>query len=466
MTETRKLRVFLCHASQDKSIVREMNNQLDAEGWIDPWLDEEKLLPGQDWDMEIEKAVENADAVIVFLSNFSVTKEGYIQKELRFALSVALTKPEETIFIVPLRLDNCPPPRRLQSWQYADFFPIENREKAYRRLLNSLTLRAKAIGIDLPDIVDKNRKNNTSNESVKKSELNSFTALKYTFQGHDKQVNSLAFSSKGNVLISGGGGSWGSGENQLILWDLNQLGKHNYKNIISTIWCVANSSSDNIFATGSDDCNIRIWNNKGDQLFKLKEHHSAIKYLYFLDEKRLISMDSGGTLIEWDVIGGGFIRKIVDLGGVVAFSKNIIAIGKMNGKIELWNIIEGKKITELRENTFFSLSSIIFSQDGKLLISGLSENFIEIRESISGKLIHKLEGHTGKVRSLAISLDNKLLASGADDNVVRLWNLESGEPLNSFVGHTRAVRCLAFSPNRECLVSGSNDQTIKMWKLL
>jgi hypothetical protein len=37
---------FLCHASQDKPIVRELYQRLLAEGWIDPWLDEEKLLPG------------------------------------------------------------------------------------------------------------------------------------------------------------------------------------------------------------------------------------------------------------------------------------------------------------------------------------------------------------------------------------------------------------------------------------
>ena len=123
MTETRKLRVFLCHSSQDKPIVRELYQRLNAEGWIDPWLDEEKLLPGQDWDMEIEKAVEAADAVIVCLSNNSVTKEGYIQKELRKVLDVADEKPEGTIFIIPVRLDDCPVPRRLKKWQYVDYFP-------------------------------------------------------------------------------------------------------------------------------------------------------------------------------------------------------------------------------------------------------------------------------------------------------------------------------------------------------
>jgi len=54
----RKLHVFLCHASQDKPVVRELYQRLLAERWIDPRLDEEKLLPGQDWEMKIEKVVE------------------------------------------------------------------------------------------------------------------------------------------------------------------------------------------------------------------------------------------------------------------------------------------------------------------------------------------------------------------------------------------------------------------------
>jgi len=76
-TADRKLRVFLCHSSQDKPIVRELYQKLAAEGWIDPWLDEEKLLPGQDWDMEIEKTVEAADAVIVCLSNKNLCKNNF-----------------------------------------------------------------------------------------------------------------------------------------------------------------------------------------------------------------------------------------------------------------------------------------------------------------------------------------------------------------------------------------------------
>jgi formylglycine-generating enzyme required for sulfatase activity len=144
---SRPLRVFLCHSSGDKPTVRGLYQKLIAEGWIDVWLDEEKLLPGQDWDYEIEKALDNSDAVIVTLSTGSVSKEGYVQKELRFVLDIALEKPEGTIFILPVRLDHCERPRRLRSIQGIDYFPPEHREVAFARLRRSLEQRANALGI-------------------------------------------------------------------------------------------------------------------------------------------------------------------------------------------------------------------------------------------------------------------------------------------------------------------------------
>ncbi len=42
----RKLRVFLCHASDDKPAVRKLYASLKSVSWIDPWLDEENFLPG------------------------------------------------------------------------------------------------------------------------------------------------------------------------------------------------------------------------------------------------------------------------------------------------------------------------------------------------------------------------------------------------------------------------------------
>lgn len=138
----KRLHVFLCHASQDKPVIRELYRRLCSEGWIEPWLDEEKILPGQDWNLEIEKGLETADAVIVCLSSQSVSKEGYIQKELRNVLDLALEKPEGTIFVIPLRLDACEMPRSLRGIQYVDYFPEHQRQSNYQKLLYSLEARA------------------------------------------------------------------------------------------------------------------------------------------------------------------------------------------------------------------------------------------------------------------------------------------------------------------------------------
>lgn len=140
----RKLHVFLCHASQDKPVVRELYQKLAAEGWIEPWLDKDKILPGQQWQVVIEEAVESADIVIVFLSNHSVQKEGFVQRELRYAYVMALEKPESTIFLIPVRLEDCPAPRSLRDLQWLNYFGVE-KDDSYAGLLQALKLRHRQV---------------------------------------------------------------------------------------------------------------------------------------------------------------------------------------------------------------------------------------------------------------------------------------------------------------------------------
>ena len=136
----RPLKVFLSYASQDKPVVRELSRRLASDGWIDPWIDEKKLLPGQDWRTKIEEAVETSDVVIICLSSNSVSKEGFVQKELRYAREIAFEKPDETIFLIPLRLDDCTVPRGLRFYQWGDYFG-EKEDETYSALLESLKLR-------------------------------------------------------------------------------------------------------------------------------------------------------------------------------------------------------------------------------------------------------------------------------------------------------------------------------------
>ncbi len=117
----RPLRVFLCYSSGDKRLVRDLYQRLCVEG-IAPWFDEKDLLPGQNWDQEIAKALRAADIVIVCLSRESINRKGYVQKEIKYALDVADEQPEGTIFLIPLRLEPCEIPNRLHRWHWVNLF--------------------------------------------------------------------------------------------------------------------------------------------------------------------------------------------------------------------------------------------------------------------------------------------------------------------------------------------------------
>jgi hypothetical protein len=102
-------RVFLCHASEDKKAVHEIYAKLKHLGHA-PWLDTEDLLAGQEWATEIPKVIRTSACVIVFLSQMSVSKRGYVQREYRLILDTLNEIPQGHIFLIPVLLDDCAVP--------------------------------------------------------------------------------------------------------------------------------------------------------------------------------------------------------------------------------------------------------------------------------------------------------------------------------------------------------------------
>jgi len=142
----RSLKVFLCHSSGDKPATRSLYFQLrSAAVYIVPWLDKENLLPGQRWEYEISLAVRGSDIVLVCVSNNSIRKTGYVQKEIKDALDVADRQPEGTIFLIPVKLEECQIPDRLSHLHYVNLF----EKGGFDTLMRSLALRARELGINV-----------------------------------------------------------------------------------------------------------------------------------------------------------------------------------------------------------------------------------------------------------------------------------------------------------------------------
>lgn len=114
-------RIFLSYAREDRNKILFVYKKLKIEK-LDPWLDVKDLVPGQEWERVLLSAIREARLVLVFLSPNSVTKRGYVQKEISRALDIAEEVPEGESFIIPVRIENCVIPERLKKWQCVDLF--------------------------------------------------------------------------------------------------------------------------------------------------------------------------------------------------------------------------------------------------------------------------------------------------------------------------------------------------------
>lgn len=118
-----RIRVFLAYADEDRALVRKLYAALQRAGF-EPWMDKEKLLPGQNWPRAIERAIEMSDFFIGCFSSRSVLKRGHFQSELRYALDAATRVPLDDTFIIPVRFGECELPRQIaKTLHYIDLFP-------------------------------------------------------------------------------------------------------------------------------------------------------------------------------------------------------------------------------------------------------------------------------------------------------------------------------------------------------
>jgi len=123
---TKKIKIFISYAREDYESARRLYMELLSED-LEPWLDREKLLPGQRWEQVIDSAIRESQYFIVLLSSNALEKRGYIQKEIKKGLDILQEIPDSQVFLIPARLDDCQPTHpQLRELQWVDLFPEWN----------------------------------------------------------------------------------------------------------------------------------------------------------------------------------------------------------------------------------------------------------------------------------------------------------------------------------------------------
>ncbi len=129
-------KIFLSYAREDEDIALQLYRDLIKNGYK-PWMDKEDLLPGVHWKSEIRRVIKESAIFIALLSDRSINKRGYFQKELRHAIDALQEIPESKIFLIPARLDDCTPTDPLiEEINRVDLFP--SYERGLKKILAAL----------------------------------------------------------------------------------------------------------------------------------------------------------------------------------------------------------------------------------------------------------------------------------------------------------------------------------------
>ena len=248
-----------------------------------------------------------------------------------------------------------------------------------------------------------------------------------TFEKHNNTVIASAFSPDGKTIATAGGDNY-----DIYLWDA-QTGavKTHIVGNGRSVFSAAFSQNENTFAFGNTDAGGF---NGSDPL----EHQFDLVSMTLLGD---ISAESEQTAGSWR-------RAVTKHDGLTLKREDRRTLGiQQNGRIQA---------TITLTQAYDAIRCYTFTPSGEILVGS---GYTLASYGRSGEVKQNFIGHTGEIWSVSVSPDGRLLVSGSSDQTVRLWNIETGELLTSFfIGIDR--EWVAWTPVGYYKASAGGDRLI------
>jgi hypothetical protein len=127
------VKAFISYAREDRDMAVRLYQDLKRAG-VTPWIDEEDLLAGQQWKEIIPQTLRETDYALFLLSPNSLSKKGYVQKELKLTLDLLDESPSTEIFLIPVKLAKCEPrDEKLRNIHHVELY--SSYEKGLEKIL-------------------------------------------------------------------------------------------------------------------------------------------------------------------------------------------------------------------------------------------------------------------------------------------------------------------------------------------
>ncbi|GGS49684.1 hypothetical protein GCM10010156_05470 [Planobispora rosea] len=132
--------------------------------------------------------------------------------------------------------------------------------------------------------------------------------------------------------------------------------------------------------------------------------------------------------------------------------------------VHLWDVRSGAHQATLSGHDTW-LKAAALSPGGDTLATGGEDGALALWDMTARTRTALLPGHTRQIREIAFSADGRTVATASDDTTVIVWDVERRIRLTTLTGHSKAVRGLAFSPDGRTLVTTGDDKMIILWDL-
>jgi len=245
----------------------------------------------------------------------------------------------------------------------------------------------------------------------------------------------------------------------------------------SAVTGLAISAGDNLLAASSQAGKIRIWQidasaARPPEVVKtnLPDHSDLITALAFSpDGKCLAAGGRNETVKVWNVSDG---RQQAELGGhlspvlALAFSPDgdTLATASRDMGVKLWQIGEYFRPLITFKGATREVRDVIFQRDGQALWTGGGDSLVRLWDVVGVPAYEALDGHKGRIMSLAFSPQNDLLASASRDQTLRVWQLSTGQ-VRFRKDRMHRTRGMAFSPDGLLLLTASEDRHLRLWNV-
>ncbi len=278
-------------------------------------------------------------------------------------------------------------------------------------------------------------------------------------KGHTRDVNAVACSADGKLIVSGGD------DRKTFVWNVTSGQKTAAPEGGGAVVSVAISPDGSRIASGERYGKVKLLDASGAEVKTLEGHQAAVLATAFTaDGKGLISFSLDGGMRFWDAATGapkGDVLTARDSYSAGAFTadRSLFAGGTSGGNLYLYNIALKKVVLKLQPGK--GIRAVAFSPDGKTVAVAGGDSTVRLFATADGKAGASAVGVEGN--GLEFSPDGSKLAVAGHDGEVKVIDTASMKVAASLKGHGRTVRSVCFLQNGGPVVSGSADMTVRTW---